>query len=532
MSPIKDASGKIAYFSGNQLDITKRKHTEDELVKEKELLTERVRQSTLELNETKEYLESIVETIRQPLVVLDEKIHVISANKFFYKTFKVKPKDTEGKKLYQLGNKQWNIPRLKELLEKVLPTQNPFEGFEVEHNFPTIGKRIMVLNARQVELKGSGQQRVLLAIEDITERKGAEKATKHSQALTKAMINSLNAHIAVLDKHGVIIDVNEAWINFARGQSNSSVNETYEGQNYLSVLKHAKGDMAEEAPLAYEGIKNVMEGKIPHFSLEYPCFTPHEELWFLLQVTPLRHDDQGVVVAHINITERKQTELRKDDFISMASHELKTPITSMKMNVQALQRHFEKRSDETAANSMAKVNIQIKKLTRLVNELLDVSRIYAGKLEVRKTAFDINNLVKNIIEDFNNVRTGHTYPYRDKGIINVSGDPDRIEQVIINLFTNAMKYSPQKSTIKVGLKISDKSAILSVKDEGIGIDKDKQKHVFDRFYQVTDPTAKTYPGLGMGLYISNQIIEHHGGKMWVKSEKGKGSTFYFSLPLA
>jgi PAS domain S-box-containing protein len=531
ISPIVDEHGTITHFSGNQLNVSAQKQTEVQLQQEKNALEQHVRERTTELLEVRDYLESIVETIRQPLVVLDEHIHVISANRFFYKTFQVEETQTEGKLLYELGNKQWDIARLRELLEKVLPEQNPFEGFEVEHEFPGIGKRTMVLNARQIELQGSGQQRILLAIEDISQRRGAEHSSQRSQALTQAMINSLNDHIAVLDRRGIILEVNQAWENFADQKIEGTQEEgAYVGLNYLKILQSVKGDDAQEATLAYEGIEKVMEQSIPQFSLEYSCLTPHARHWFLLQATPLKHEEGGVVVAHIDITERKQVEMRKDDFISMASHELKTPITSMQLNIQTLEKYFHQRDEKIAVRGLAKVHTQIKKLTRLVNELLDVSRIYAGKLEIQNKPFDIIALTHQVVEDFTDGKTSRQFIFVEDRTSMVVGDPDRVEQVLTNLFTNAIKYSPEHSAITVQIAEKGEYNVISVHDQGIGISKEQQAHVFERFYQVANAEGATYPGLGMGLYISDHIVQNHGGTMWVESQQGEGTTFFFSIP--
>ena len=273
----------------------------------------------------------------EALLVLDEGFRVISANGAFYRRFRVWPEETVGRPLFALGDGQWDTPRLRELLEKILPRHQSFDDFRVEHVFPGVGRRTMLLNARQVELGGSARGRILLAIEDITERQSAERTSRESAALIEAVITSLDAHIAVLDRAGWIIAVNVAWVNFAR--IGGAVDEgAFVGVNHLDVLRGAEGPDADEAPAALRGIEAVLAGETPRFSLEYPCDIPGARLWFLLQVTTLKHDGGGAVVAHVDITDRKRIEQRKDDFIGMASHELKTPITGMKLQTQSLQR--------------------------------------------------------------------------------------------------------------------------------------------------------------------------------------------------
>ncbi|GCE17312.1 PAS domain S-box protein [Dictyobacter kobayashii] len=530
ISPITDEHGTVTHFFGNQLDITERKEAEDQLQHEKHQLEQRVHERTIQLQETNEYLTSIVETIREALVILDGTMHVLAANEAFYRTFQVQPAETEGKLLYDLGNRQWNIPALRELLERILPEHNPFEDFEVTHNFPSIGTRTMLLNARQIKHQENYQDYILLAIEDISARKTAETDSMRNQALTQAVLNSLSAHVAVLDKEGVIVEVNEAWKRFALEQSSSSEQNTFAGQNYLRVLEQSRGEQSEEAPQALRGIQQVMCGERPFFSLEYPCFTPQDNLWFLLQVTPLKGDGGGVVVAHVDITERKRVELRKDDFISMAAHELKTPLTSMKLFVQGLSKRFEKEGQRDVTVPLQRVDAQIEKLTRLVKELLDVSRIYAGKLLIEQQPFVIAELEAEVVNTFRMITPDRTITFQGDTSAVVVGDRDRVSQVLTNLLTNAVKYSPDGSPIMVAVKEQADHVTISVQDFGIGIEPRYHARLFDRFYQVTEPNVQTYPGLGVGLYICQQIITQLGGKIWVESVQGEGSTFSFSLP--
>ncbi|WP_253187502.1 PAS domain-containing protein, partial [Mucilaginibacter polytrichastri] len=175
MSPIKDKSGDVTYFIGVQNDVTLRKQAELELIRQQEIMEKRVIERTKSLKESEDYLSSIVQTVRESLIVLNPDFKVLSANDHFLKTFKVTRGDTEGKLLYDLGNGQWDIPALKELLENILPSNNPVEEFEVEHDFPHIGKKLMLLNAHRIELEGQYKDRILIAIEDITDRREIER---------------------------------------------------------------------------------------------------------------------------------------------------------------------------------------------------------------------------------------------------------------------------------------------------------------------------------------------------------------------
>jgi signal transduction histidine kinase len=173
---------------------------------------------------------------------------------------------------------------------------------------------------------------------------------------------------------------------------------------------------------------------------------------------------------------------------------------------------------------------QVDKLTNLVSDLLDVSKLQTGKLELRKEKFDIGKLIKEIAENFEATDNTHKIFIKGKSLKMIKADKDRIEQVVINLISNAIKYSPDSDRVEIKIKSEKNVIIISVKDFGVGIAQEYLNKIFGRFYRVYDTRDKTFPGLGMGLYISYEIIERHKGKMWVESRKGEWSTFYFSLP--
>ncbi len=220
----------------------------------------------------------------------------------------------------------------------------------------------------------------------------------------------------------------------------------------------------------------------------------------------------------------------RDDFISIASHELRTPVTSLKLYVQVLQKQLSRRGDENFARSFAKMDAQLNKLTLLIEDLLNVSRIEHGKLDFHEDWFDLNVVVKETVEQIQSTTSKHRI--RIEGRVNqlVWGDRDRIGQVLTNLLTNAVKFSPQSDTIIVRLTTAQDAVVVNVQDFGIGIEKEHLNHIFDRFHRVSDPEEKTYPGLGIGLYIAHEIIQRHNGTLAVESEKGQGSRFSFTLP--
>lgn len=396
MSPVKDKSGAIQYFIGVQNDITRRKKAELDLLYYKDQIEKKVEERTRRLRQNEEYLSSIVQTIREALIVLDPQLRVIDVNDHFLKTFKVSRQETRGKILYELGNGQWNIPRLRYLLENILPTSNPVEEFEVEHEFPHIGKKLMLLNAHQIELEGQYKDQILIAIEDITER--------------------------------------------------------------------------------------------------------------------------------------RQIERRKDDFLSIASHELRTPLTTIKGYVQVMHKLMPENADEKFRSVVDKTAMYIDRLNNLIAELLDVSRIQTGNIQLHRKSFEFDRMVQEAVDNIQGATKTHHITVRGYTGCRYDGDESHITQVINNLLSNAIKYSPENYEILVHLSMVSDYIKVSVTDEGMGISPEDRHRIFERFYRVSD-IQQRFPGMGIGLYICDQIIKNHGGTLWVESEKGKGSTFSFTLPL-
>lgn len=226
---------------------------------------------------------------------------------------------------------------------------------------------------------------------------------------------------------------------------------------------------------------------------------------------------------------RKEAEHKKDEFISIASHELKTPLTSVKGYLQLLERSIKKGDIETVKKHLAKAQVQLDKLNSLIADLLDISKIESGKLKFNKQRFSIDNLLDNVIEIMH--QSNPTFKIIKKGQANVEifADEMRIEQVIINFLTNAIKYSPGTEEIIITVSVNENQLYVAVKDTGIGMLPEQLEHVFDKFYRVEE-TSQRFQGLGIGLYISSEIIKRHGGDIGVKSTYKQGSEFYFIMP--
>lgn len=227
---------------------------------------------------------------------------------------------------------------------------------------------------------------------------------------------------------------------------------------------------------------------------------------------------------------RKEAERKKDEFISIASHELKTPLTSVKGYLQLLERSIDKGDMTVVKNRLFKMHDQLEKLNVLVADLLDISKIESGKLKFNKKYFSVDQMLHNIIELMQQSNNGFKINLFGSAGQEVYGDEMRIEQVIVNFITNAIKYSPGTNEIQVKVKACDDKLYIGVKDFGIGMAKEHQDKVFTKFYRVEE-TSLRFQGLGIGLYLCAEIIHRHNGTIGVNSEPGNGSEFYFYIPI-
>ena len=241
--------------------------------------------------------------------------------------------------------------------------------------------------------------------------------------------------------------------------------------------------------------------------------------------------DYGYVWFFQDVTKRKQLERQKDDFISIASHELKTPVTSIKSYAQLLQIKFKKEGNENAAELLGKMNSQIDKLTNLIGDLLDVTKMTTNKVFFKNSYYMFDELVSELAEEIERTTDKHKIILKVHTQKKVFGDRERIGQVLTNLISNAIKYSPNSNKIIIHSSFKTDMILVCVEDFGVGIPNDELNKVFERFFRISGPGKDTFPGLGLGLYISSEIIKRQGGKIWVESAIGKGSSFYFKLPL-
>jgi len=526
----------------------------------------RADQKRIELvaQEAREYAESIVDTVRKSLVVLDADLRVSSANRSFYQTFKVTARETEGQFIYELGNHQWDIPELRELLEDILPKNTTFDDFEVEHIFPNIGRRTMLLNARRIHRETGNTCMLLLGIEDITEckqvgekskihrkrleelvaertaeirtaneqlqreiteRKQAEEKIKQAAEEWRATFDSITDLVSIHDKNFRLVRVNKALANSLKMEPAELIGKT------CYQLVHGTNESVPNCPHV-----ETLATKKP-VTVEF--FEPRLGVYLQVSTSPM-FDTKGEVVAcvHIakDITERKRMEeqlIITDRLVSIGelaagiAHELNNPLTSVIGFSQLL-------LDGKVAGNVKKdlkvISSEAQRAAEVVKNLLT----FAGKHSSVKQPVNINNIIDKVLElrayeqRVSNIRVITRFA---PDLPEVVADYFQLQQVFLNIILNAEHFmieTHKRGTLTITTESTGSIIKASFADDGPGIPKENLGHLFDPFFT----TKEVGKGTGLGLSICHGIITEHGGRIQAESELGKGAIFIMELPIS
>ncbi len=491
-----------------------------------------------QLNNARRYNEEIFNTIHDPLLILDAELKILRATDGFYRLFRLHEEEVEGKFIYDLGNRQWKIPSLKTQLLSVLPKQGYIKDFEIDYNF-SIGRRILMLSARQFTPHNQ-EKVIILAIHDITDRRRVEEGLLDAERMLAESQERL--HFA-MESAGV-----GSWdFDPVSGEliwdQKCKVLHGFHPAEHVDYSRYLNQIMAEDRDMvAFSTHKSLVGAANGNFNVEYRLVDNGDgkERWikskgkayFNKEKIATRFIGTVLDITAEKRVERQTRELvrKKDEFIAIASHELKTPITSIKGIIQILERSVSKGNYNKIQELTSKAAAQVDRFTGLVDQLLDGTNIQAGELKLNKTFFSLLGLVQTCIQQISHNRELLHFETSGSEDIIVHADRDRIEQVLLNLINNAIKYSPDSDLVQLSVSELDGVARVDVTDFGIGVEKRKVPLIFDRFYRVDEQNVN-YPGLGLGLFIAAEIIRRHKGEIGVTSEPGKGSTFWFSLPL-
>jgi len=495
--------------------------TNEELI----TINEELQQRNIELKEAAEYVEAIVQTIREPLLVLSNDCRVRTANAAFYNTFKLINENVEGHYFYDIGNRYFNNVHLKKHLAEIISKSKNFQNFEITSEFQNVGQKSLLFSAMRMRQQDVKKDRILLAIQDVTERRNNEEELKIREESFRLLVQNSFDIITIFSKDGTIKFQSESVEHLLGYTPQEQLGKNIFRNSLVHPDdKYLKMKMFKDC-IEHPGEDVRTEFRLRHKNGSYKTF--EAVCISLLENTKIK----AIVANYRDITDKKILEKQKDDFIGVASHELKTPVTSIKAYSQILGEIFAESNDRKSSEMVNKMNKQVDRLTMLVKDLLDVTRISEGQITFREELYDVNELIDTISDELQRTTKRHTIVKKLSKIPLVWGDKERTGQVITNLLSNGIKYSPDADKIIITSKINANYFSVCVQDFGIGIPDDKKDKVFEQFYRVSGNKQHTFPGLGLGLYISSEIIKREGGRMWVNSIEGKGSTFYFTVPI-
>ncbi|MEO7314928.1 MAG: PAS domain S-box protein [Ginsengibacter sp.] len=357
---------------------------------------------------------------------------------------------------------------------------------------------------------------------DITEQKNLEIAIIDSEKHFRQMANTMPQKVWTADKKGKLNYFNQQWLVYTHKSL-----EELEGQGWQDVIH--PDDWVLNQKTWQHSIDTGEDFQLEHRFLRYDGMYR----WHLSRGIAQRNEKNeimGWIGTHTDIDEQKILEQAKDEFIAIASHELKTPLTTAKAYIQLLEMDMKETNNEALIYAQ-KAGVAIERLNDLIRELLDVSQIQNGELDLNITSFNFNSLVRDAVESIQCISFDHQIILTGEINDPVTGDKKGLQQVIVNLLNNAVKYSPESRNVYINIEEEKGLVKVSVKDLGIGIRKQSLEKIFERYYREEQRSLR-FQGLGIGLFISFEIIRRHLGKIWAESEVGQGSTFYFTIPLS
>ncbi len=557
---IQRASGKERIILLAIEDITERKEIEAGLEKTRKEL-EVIKKTA---DEVSEFAESIINTVREPLIALDQDLRVVTVSRSFYEVFKVNPEDTVGQLIYDLGNKQWNIPQLRELLETILPKKASFDNYEVEHDFTTIGRRIMLLNARQIQRASGKEKIILLAIEDITERKeietGLEKTRKELEATkisedesreyAESMIDTVREPLIVLDQDLRVVTASRSFYEVFK------VNR----EETMEQLIYDLGNKQWDIPKLRELLETILPQKatFDNYEVEHDFTTIGTRIMLLnaRQIQRVSGKERIILLAIEDITERREIEnglekahdelkelaaelertaLVKSEFLANMSHELRTPLNSINGFSEVLFDETFGPLNEKQKKYVNNVLTSGKHLLLLINQILDMAKVEAGKMTLALTRLPMKNLLNEIsmlVADMVSKKKLHMLVEIAEDLPDIEADELKVKEIIYNLLSNVVKFTPEGGKIGMNAKTTDSGIEIIVWDTGVGIASENMEKIFEGFFRVDTPFSRVTEGTGLGLPLSKKLVELHGGTLVVESAGlNCGTSVRFTIPI-
>ncbi|TKC07704.1 PAS domain S-box protein [Pedobacter frigoris] len=570
-APVKNKEGKVkkvaVWVLENTRQVTERK--KEAMMR----IQEELREVRRHADQQRRVYEAIASGTPDLMYVWDLQYRFIYANSALLNMWGKTWDTAIGKGLRENGYEEWHAAMHEREIDHVVATKESVRG-EVAFPHAVLGNRIYDYILIPVFNEAGEVEAVAGTTRDVTDRKEMEQTLAQSseelQAINEELLSAneeqaaSNEELIATNEELAIVNqqLRDAWhkieereialrlavdaANFGTWFIHSVTREFITDARLKELFGYyPEEELSIEQALAQitDEYRDFVSTKLENalynngdYDVTYPVIGLHDNrLRWLRAIGNLKADPSGAFSAFtgvvMDITEQKIDEIRKNDFIGMASHELKTPLTSMKGYIQMLIK-VNRQNNDLNTDMLEKANSQVGKMTAMINSFLNVSRLESGKIYMEIQEFDLAELIEEAEEETNATISSHIVifnPVVEPMVVNA--DRDKIGQVIHNLISNALKYSTAGSTIEVSC-FKDKGMVnVSVKDRGMGIKSDDLPNIFDRYYRVEGSQMFSISGFGIGLYLCKEIIERHKGEISAISDFGVGSTFTFSLPL-
>jgi PAS domain S-box-containing protein len=492
-----------------------------------------------QLQDALDYSENIISTIREPLIVLDADLRIITANPAFYQKFSVTPQETQGKHIYELSKGIWNIPELRELLEEILPKNNSFDNFEISPELPGLGRRIMLLNACRIEDRGIKSKKVLLVMEDITDHQKLEHDIEASELRYRRLFETAQDGILIIGaKSGEIMDANPFLLKMLG----------YPKQDLLGKKLWELGFIRDKAASreAFQILQDKGYVRYEDLPLETKDGNPMD-VEFVSNV--YRIDGEQVIQCNIrNITERKQTEreisklnenlVRRTNeaelvnqeleaFSYSVSHDLKAPLRSISGFSDVLLEDYSTNFDKQSKQYLQKIKDASVHMAKLIDDLLVLAKVTS--IEINFGKVNLSELAKEVIGELQYADPDRKVKVEIVPNLMAYGDRNLLSIVLTNLLGNAWKFSSKvaKPRIELGITEQNGKPTYFIRDNGAGFDMEYADKLFKPFQRLH--MASEFDGTGIGLSLVQRIIHRHGGRVWAEGKVGEGATLYFTL---
>ena len=514
-----------------------------------------------ELAEAYAYSEAVFATIREALLVLDKDLRVVSANKSFYKLFRIKEEEAEGRLIYELGHHQWNIPALRELLEKVIPQNSEFQGFEVAHHFPDLGEKVLLLNARKVIQQVNRQQLILLAIEDTTEYHRAQRVVEEREQWFRNMADNAPVMIWMAETNKMCNFFNRTWLEYTGRTMAQEQGDGWKAGVYPddleNFLQHYSKSFDARTPYSIEYRLRHNDGSYRWvLSVGKPMFTPDGEFdgyvgsctevhnqKILNEELESRVNERTKELRTAN-TQLAQSNTELEQYAFVASHDLQEPLRKILTFSNLLEKRHSESLDSEAKNYLERINSAAQRMSHLINDLLDFSRLAKQDGAFQKT--DLNALVKNVLDDFDMIASQEKASITVEDLPVIEAIPVQMSQLFHNLLSNALKFAhPDRAPrIVISARASSDGVAkklvkdlnqeaeyveITVQDNGTGFDQQYAEQIFVIFQRLH--SKQVHPGTGIGLALCRRIANYHGGEIYAESKPGEGAAFHVILPV-